>query len=615
MAKVLIVDDEKSIRRTLGEFLREAGYEVAEADDADSALAQLRAAAFDVVVTDIVLPRVTGVELLGLISAAAPDVQVVMMTGEPTVETATEALRLGAVDYLFKPITKAAILRVVTNAARIKLLEDTRRRLEAENQAHRENLERTVVQRTGQLQESEARFRALVETTFDWLWEVDAETRYTYVSPKVRELLGYTPEEVLGRTPFDLMPETEAQRVGTLFREIAARRDSFSALENINQHKDGRVVVLETSGVPVRSPDGEFKGYRGMDRDITERKRADVALRQSEAEFRAMFELASIGMAQADVQTGQFQRVNRKLCEITGYSEAELLQMRVSEINHAEDRMQDWDFFQRVVRGEMPDYRVEKRYLRKDNSVAWVNVNMTVIRDAAGQPVRTMATIEDITERRRLDEELRSSLAEQTTLLKEVHHRVKNNLQVVISLLNLQARHLKHPAALTAMRDTQARIRSMALLHEALHRQGTAARVNAAVYLPHLCASLSQAYLPQGGRIKLHHHILPIELNLDQATPCGLIVNELVSNAFKHAFPNDRSGQITVSMSPAGQGQVLLTVADDGQGLPADHESNESTSLGMNLVGQLARQIGATLEFKSAPGTIVELHFPYDGPL
>ena len=171
MAKVLIVDDEKSIRRTLGEFLREAGYEVAEADDADSALAQLRAAAFDVVVTDIVLPRVTGVELLGLISAAAPDVQVVMMTGEPTVETATEALRLGAVDYLFKPITKAAILRVVTNAARIKLLEDTRRRLEAENQAHRENLERTVVQRTGQLQESEARFRALVETTFDWLWE------------------------------------------------------------------------------------------------------------------------------------------------------------------------------------------------------------------------------------------------------------------------------------------------------------------------------------------------------------------------------------------------------------------------------------------------------------
>ncbi len=135
------------------------------------------------------------------------------------------------------------------------------------------------------------------------------------------------------------------------------------------------------------------------------RKRAELALRESETHFRSMFEVACIGMAQADPLAGQWLRVNPKMCEITGYSAEELLGMRVPEITHPEDRQRDWELFQRVIRGEMPDYRLEKRYLRKDGRVAWVNVNMTVIRDGAGRPLRTMATIEDITERRRLEEE------------------------------------------------------------------------------------------------------------------------------------------------------------------------------------------------------------------
>ena len=137
---------------------------------------------------------------------------------------------------------------------------------------------------------------------------------------------------------------------------------------------------------------------------MIEHQRGEEAVRQSEEHFRAMFEVASIGMASADPQTGRFVRVNLKMCAITGYSAAELLHLRVSEITHPDDRQKDWEVFQRVVRGEIPDYHLEKRYVRKDGAVAWVNVNMTVIRDAAGQPERTMATIEDITERRRAEE-------------------------------------------------------------------------------------------------------------------------------------------------------------------------------------------------------------------
>ena len=137
------------------------------------------------------------------------------------------------------------------------------------------------------------------------------------------------------------------------------------------------------------------------------RLRAEAASHESEEQFRAMFEVAAIGMAQADPHTGQFLRVNQKLCAITGYSAAELLQMRVSELTHPDDRQRDHEKFQAVVRGEASDYRIEKRYVRKDGTLAWVNVNMTVLRDAAGQPTRTMAAIENITERRQSEQRVR----------------------------------------------------------------------------------------------------------------------------------------------------------------------------------------------------------------
>ena len=132
------------------------------------------------------------------------------------------------------------------------------------------------------VQTGEERYRNLVETTFDWVWETDANGRYTYTSPKVQTLLGYSPAEVLGRTPFDLMSEAEAQRVGTIFRDLAVRHEPFSTIENICIHKDGREVVMETSGVPVLDPKGKLLGYRGMDRDVTERKRLESQLRQSQ---------------------------------------------------------------------------------------------------------------------------------------------------------------------------------------------------------------------------------------------------------------------------------------------------------------------------------------------
>jgi len=130
------------------------------------------------------------------------------------------------------------------------------------------------------LHDSEERYRSLIETTSDWVWEVNENGAYTYVNPRVFDLIGYTPEEVLGKTPFDFMPPKEAARVGETFMKIITSQQPFSSLENANQHKDGRIVVMETSGVPIFHQDGQFCGYRGIDRDITERKQAEAELKK-----------------------------------------------------------------------------------------------------------------------------------------------------------------------------------------------------------------------------------------------------------------------------------------------------------------------------------------------
>ena len=159
----------------------------------------------------------------------------------------------------------------------------TKKQLISELQELRQRLSRCAPEKTGPtsgsgkieeaLRKSEERFRALTENTSDWLWETDRDGRYTYASPKIKELLGYAPEEVIGKTPFEFMPPDEAKRLSKIFRSIVQSRKPFSALENSNLHKNGKEVIIETSGVPIINAGGKLVGYRGIDRNITERKR------------------------------------------------------------------------------------------------------------------------------------------------------------------------------------------------------------------------------------------------------------------------------------------------------------------------------------------------------
>ena len=195
------------------------------------------------------------------------------------------------------------------------------------------------------LRESEERYRTLVETVSDWVWEVDENVVYTFVSPKIRDLLGYEPGEILGKTPFDLMPPDEALRVKEIFIPLAARREPFPAIENANLHKDGHLVVLETSGAPFFDADGTFRGYRGVDREIGARKRADETIRRNEEHLHQVRKFEEIGR----LTGGMAHHLNNLMTVVTGYCElllaripaADSLRPDIEKVRQAGERAAD----------------------------------------------------------------------------------------------------------------------------------------------------------------------------------------------------------------------------------------------------------------------------------
>ena len=249
------------------------------------------------------------------------------------------------------------------------------------------------------------------------------------------------------------------------------------------------------------------------------------------------------------------------------------------------------------------------RLARLDGTVLWVRVAATRAPGAEGRPVARLV-LSDITHRKQAEESTCRSLHEKEALLREIHHRVKNNMQVVSSLLRLQFGRIDNPAAKAALQDMEERVRSMALIHEHLYRSADLASVNLADYLGSLCQELFHALVTPARAIRLELDLAPVGVVMDQALPCGLLVSELVSNALKHAFPEGRGGDLRVELqrAPGGSGW-RLRVADNGVGLPPGLALEHISTLGLRLVSDLARQMGGHLEVHREAGTAFDVDF------
>ncbi len=231
--------------------------------------------------------------------------------------------------------------------------------------------------------------------------------------------------------------------------------------------------------------------------------------------------------------------------------------------------------------------------------------------DENGHTMGLFGISRDITERKLAEQALQVSLAEKVALLNEVHHRVKNNLQVITSLLRLEAGRSSQADTKAVLGEMQGRIRSMALLHESLYRTGIFASVDLGAYLSQLATQAFRAMSPHSGTIGLKLDMASTSVSMDQAAPCGLLVNELIANSLKHGFPAGRSGEVVLSLQPVpGTDQMCLCVCDTGVGLPADFETRRGQSLGLQLVSDLTQQVAGALEV--GPGTRFSVTFTPD---
>lgn len=245
--------------------------------------------------------------------------------------------------------------------------------------------------------------------------------------------------------------------------------------------------------------------------------------------------------------------------------------------------------------------------LRSDGSEFPVEIGINPVETGEGPMI--LSVILDLSERKQSEKRIQDALQQKDLLLKEVHHRVKNNLQVIHSLLDLQALKILDHDLVDVLRDSQNRIRSMSLIHQTLYQSQNFAQVDFQRFLGELLPRLTESYGARSRQVNIDIQARDVKLPINEAIPCGLIVNELVSNALKHGFPNERGGKVLVNISQDADQEVELSISDDGQGIPPDMDLTKSDSLGLQLVHLLTRQLHGQLDVQRSNPTRFTLRF------
>ncbi len=346
--------------------------------------------------------------------------------------------------------------------------------------------------------------------------------------------------------------------------------------------------------------------------DQLESRKMIRALRESEERFQFSMEATNDGLWDLDVKSDTAY-YNPAYYRNLGYEPGEFPARGESWRSniHPEDRERAIAANEACIAGPRDTLDLEFRMRGKDGAWRWIySRGKCVSRGSDGTALRLVGTHVDITERKRIEEELKRSLEEKEILLREIHHRVKNNLSIISSLLNLQSGMIKTPEqALAAFRNSRERIQAMSLVHEELYKSTDYSRVDMEEYVGKLAGQLAVAY-GRDRNIDLVLEIEKIDLDVSTSIPCGLILNELVTNAYKYAFPDRRPGSIRIRLASSPGGFAELTVSDDGIGLPEEADSESTGSLGLTLVRLLTDQLRGTLRIGTDEGTTFSIRFP-----
>ena len=431
-------------------------------------------------------------------------------------------------------------------------------------------------------------------------------------------------ERLLQGTLADFTRAMRALAAGDL--DAAKARLQLQPIEVYTHHEVGDMAlafnrVQQEIGRAAEALDGAREGLLQARRSLTSANlqlgnalgEAAAALKELESQKYALDQHSIVGVT--DVQ-GRIIYANDRFCAISQYRRDELVGQTHRLINSGEHpRAFFTELWRTISAGRV--WRGEICNRAKDGSLYWVDSTIVPFLGIDGRPQQYVAIRTDISGRKHDHDALRHSVREKDALLKEVHHRVKNNLQVVTSLLRLEAARIAHPTTKSVLREMQGRIRAMALLHETIYGLGSYAQIDLAHYLRRVATQVFRLADTHGGRVGLELQLEPLALPLDPALLCGLVANELLANALEHAFPGERRGRLHLRLRhDAASGQALLQVGDDGIGLPADFDLRRQASLGLQLVGDLVSQLQGRLDIRHAPdagadglSTLFSIHF------
>jgi PAS domain S-box-containing protein len=466
------------------------------------------------------------------------------------------------------------------------------------------------------LRESEKAYRLLAENTADLIWTMDMDLNLTYLSPSVKEILDYQPEELLGKKPWNLLTEQGKEKaLEILEKELiqekekpgTGKRQRFS-LEQIR--KDGKKVWTELQTSFLRNGEGKAMGIMGVTRDVTVRKEMEEALLQNEAKYRAVVENSEDVIARFD-RNCRYLFVSPSIEFYTGHKPEHYLNKTPSEADFLKKLSLFWES---EIRKIFQTGKPEKSYFefknkKEDFYFDWLLIPEIVEKGKVKTVLSYVRNITSLVEARKT---LEKAVEEKEMLLKELHHRIKNNLQTIYGLLQIQTSTVKDDQVRKILKETENRIFSMALIHQKLYEAKTLSSVDLTEYLEELAEGMIKSYGIDSERIHFEIRGEPVNLGTEQIVPCSLIFTELVTNSIKYAFPDNRKGTIFVDIS-RDDFRIKLKIGDDGVGFPKDFDRETSDSLGLELIELLGQQLEGRVQKEEdgkKEGTWWKIEFP-----
>jgi len=449
---------------------------------------------------------------------------------------------------------------------------------------------------------SEERVRHTLDSILEGCMILGFDWRYLYVNEAAARHGRQQPERLLGRTILEMYPGVENSAIFAVYRRCMEDRVP-QRLESEFTFADGVTNQYEFSVQPVS------EGIFVLSLDITDRVRATEALRISTERLVQAQRIGKLGYLDWDLTTNEvvLSEETRVMYGLGMEKEVHALE-EITSLLHPDDRERVAKSLQSALDGTAM-HDLEHRMIRPDGTEIHVRATAELIRDGDGRPVRLLGTNLDITERKRAEERLLESLQEKETLLREIHHRVKNNLQIISGLLHFQSRKATNAEDLAVFQEGRQRLKAMILVHEKLYRSQNLSRIEFGDYARELVEQVGAAYRESAKGIALKVEAGAVYLPIEVALPLGMLLSELLTNVFKYAYPAGRSGELRVTVAGA-EGKLHLVVADDGVGLPVGVDPGVPASFGMELVANLVEQLGGEVRYLRGAGLRVEVSVP-----